>query len=239
MLIVPLDDAADPGSRDPGLVLPASVRPPGDSSSDGIGTKAARVSRMPSVARFSWTTSRAARLNQLSEAHRLLRRDSPRNSGPLEALNWSTILVLAAEFQGFARELHDETAEFLASSMARGDLNYFEIARNNLTAKRELDSVNAKPSSINADFKRLGISDLWVEIERSNSAGARWRAELGMLNVARNAIAHNNPAKLRGLGVPINARTIRSWRAYCNNVSQQMDRALKAYLFTTTGRRPW
>jgi hypothetical protein len=194
---------------------------------------------MPSVARSSWTTSRAARLNQLAEAHRLLRKNGRRNSGPLEALNWSMILVLAAEFQGFARELHDETAEFLASSMARGDLNYFEIARNNLTAKRELDSMNAKPSSINADFKRLGISDLWLEIERSNLAGARWRAGLGVLNAARNAIAHNNPGKLQSLGVPINARTIRSWRGYCNNVSRQMDMLLKRYLLTTTGRRPW
>jgi hypothetical protein len=194
---------------------------------------------MPSVARSSWTTSRAARLNQLAEARRLLRGSGPRNRGPLEALNWSMILVLTAEFQGFARELHDEAADFLASSMARGDLNYFEIARNNLTAKRELDSANAKPSSINADFNRLGISDLWTEIEHSHSAGTHWRAQLGILNAARNAIAHNNPRKLQALGVPINARTIRSWRACCNGVSRQMDIILKTHLFTTTGRRPW
>jgi hypothetical protein len=149
------------------------------------------------------------------------------------------ILVLAAEFQGFARELHDEAAEFLASSMARGDLRYFEIVRNNLTAKRELDSANAKPASINTDFKRLGISDLWVEIEHSNPAGAHWRTQLGVLNAARNAIAHNNPGKLQSLGVPINAQTTRSWRGYCNSVSRQMDMLLKNYLLTTTGHRPW
>jgi hypothetical protein len=210
-------------------------RPPTDSGA----ARAARVHGMPSVARSSWTTSRAKRLNQLAEAHRLLRENGPRNSNPLEALNWSMVLVLASEFQGFARELHDEAAEFLASSMARGDLRYFEIARNNLTAKRELDSVNAKPSSINTDFKRLGISDLWAEIERSNPAGAHWRAQLGTLNAARNAIAHNNPDKLQVLGVPINAKTIRSWRGYCNKVSWKMDVLVQNYLLTTTGIRPW
>lgn len=194
---------------------------------------------MPSVARSSWTTSRAARLNQLTEAHRLLRKNRRSNTAPLEAVNWSMILVLAAEFQGFARELHDEAAEFLASSMAQGDQNYFEIIRNNLTLKRELDSVNAKPSSLSADFKRLGISDLWNDIETANPAGAQWRAQLGTLNAARNAIAHHNPGKLQTLGVAISANTTRSWRAACNGVSKQMDIALKDYLARTTGRRPW
>ncbi len=194
---------------------------------------------MPSVARSTWTTSRAARLNQLAEAHRLLRRDNRSNTAPLEAVNWSMILVLAAEFQGFARELHDEAAEFLAGSMAQGDQSYFEIIRNNLTVKRELDSVNAKPSSLSADFSRLGVSDLWNDIETANPSGAQWHTQLGVLNAARNAIAHHNPGKLRILGAAINANTTRSWRAACNGVSLQMDMALNDYLTRTTGRRPW
>lgn len=194
---------------------------------------------MPSVARSSWTTSRAKRLNQLAEAHRLRREDNPGNPAPLEAVNWSMILVLASEFQGFARELHDEAAEFLASSMAQGDQNYFEIIRNNLTAKRELDSANAKPTSLSADFKRLGISDIWADIEGADHEGARWHNQLGVLNAARNAIAHHNPGKLQTLGVAINANTTRSWRAACNGISKQMDAILRTYLIGTTRRKPW
>jgi hypothetical protein len=149
------------------------------------------------------------------------------------------VLVLASEFQGFARELHYECAEWLASSMAQGDQNYFEIIRNNLTAKRELDSANAKPSSLTADFSRLGVSDLWGEIESADPSGVHWHNQLGILNTARNAIAHNNPIMLQGLNIVINVPTIRSWRAACNGVSKHMDATMKRFLTSTTGRRPW
>lgn len=194
---------------------------------------------MPSVALSSWQTKRAARLDQLAEAHKLVSASFGANAS-LEAIDWSMILVLAAEFQGFARELHDEVSEFLASAIARGNQKYFEIVRNNLTASRHLDAVNAKPDSIGADFQRLGVSDLWGDIEKGDPHGARWHSQLGILNKARNAVAHGNPAMLTSLsGVTVNATTIVSWRSACDGVSELMDGILMNYLTNTTGRVPW
>lgn len=198
-----------------------------------------RVTGMPSVALSSWQTKRAARLDQLKDAHTLLSGSAGANVS-LEAIDWSRILVLAAEFQGFARELHDEASEFLASAVARGDQKYFEIVRNNLTISRSLDAVNAKPASVAADFQRLGISDLWEDIEKSSPDGARWHSQLGILNKARNAVAHGNPAMLNSLsGIMVNTVTIVSWRSACDGVCELMDGILMNYLKDTTGRVPW
>jgi hypothetical protein len=213
--------------------------PPYVGTSHAVG---ARVDSVPSVALSSWNTDRASRLDHLMESHRIVCVNSPGNQGPIRALNWSLTLFLAAEFQGFARELHDEVAEFLASTMARGNQSYFEMIRNNLTTKRDLDRANAKPETLTADFKRLGVADLWGDIAQSVRSGQRWRQQLVNLNRTRNAIAHSQPNTLQflqGSGIIVNFATITSWRAACNGVCRHMDIVLGKHLFTTTGIKPW
>lgn len=194
---------------------------------------------MTSAALTSWQTKRAARLDQLNEAHTLVGGGANVNTS-LEAIVWSMILVLAAEFQGFARELHDESSEFLASAIGHADQTYFEIVRNNLTANRGLDRENAKPETMSTDFRRLGIFNLWDRIESTGPDGSRWHSQLGILNKARNAVAHGDLAKLDSLsGVTVNAATIASWRRACDGICELMDQLLMNYLKDATGREPW
>jgi hypothetical protein len=61
-----------------------------------------------SAALRNWKTDRAAHLDRLLAARRALRGMNRR--WVTDELNHSLILRMASEFQGFARELHDETS---------------------------------------------------------------------------------------------------------------------------------
>jgi hypothetical protein len=190
-----------------------------------------------SVALGEWAGVRASRLDQLVAARQAARG----GRYPTQALNWSLVLVLASEFQGFSRELHGEAANVLAAAMARGNSNYFTLIRNNLVAKRALDRVNASSDALHEDFDRLGL-DIWRDIASNVKSGARWNEQLKRLNRARNAIAHNNMGvlqKLRTEGYPITSATVDSWRSSCNGISGQLDALLTQKLTTLTGARPW
>ena len=197
---------------------------------------------MPSVALTSWTTARAARLDHLAWVHRSAGIIDLGGPAVKKVLLRSLVLALASEFQGFARELHDEAAEFLASTIARGNQGQFEVVRNNLVIGRGLDRYNAKPDTLTADFGRLGIANLWNDIADAVVSGERWRHQLEKLNEARNAIAHDKQNRLQSLavqGFPITARTIRSWRVACNGISRHTDMILGKRVAQLTGVRPW
>jgi hypothetical protein len=137
---------------------------------------------VPSVAFAEWTGTRSSRLDQLVAA-RLTARGG---RYPAQAINWSLVLVLASEFQGFTRELHGEAAGVLAAAIARGNLNYFTLVRNNLVANRAIDRYNANVNTLSADFDRLGI-DTWRDITSAVQSGALWKQQLDRLNRARNS----------------------------------------------------
>ena len=76
---------------------------------------------MPSAALSDWKSHRATRLDRLLAAHRTVRVANSGRRWITEELNHSLILRLAAEFQGFARQLHDETSEVLVAALAPDD----------------------------------------------------------------------------------------------------------------------
>ena len=197
---------------------------------------------VPSVALTSWTTARAARLDHLAWVHRSAGIIDLGGPAVRKVLVRSLVLALASEFQGFARELHDEAAEFLASTIAGGNQGQFEVIRNNLVIGRGVDRVNAKPETLRVDFARLGVANLWNDIARAVPSGHRWRQQLERLNEARNAIAHDEENKLQLLatqGFPITIATMHSWRAACNGVSRHIDTILENHIAQLTGVRPW
>jgi hypothetical protein len=158
-----------------------------------------------------------------------------------QAINWALVLILSSELQGFFRDLHDEGAEFLALRLARGNQIYFTLMRNSFTTNRELDRVNPKPETIKSDFARLGV-DLWTDIESQVQSGPRWRQQLGLLNQARNAVAHNDQAKVARLaadGFPLTLQTVNAWRSACLGVVRNADKVVGKRLMQTTGARPW
>ena len=105
---------------------------------------------------------------------------------------------------------------------------------------RQLDWGNAQRSSIGSDFGRLGI-DFWQKVDAmlDDHAAAR-RAQLGMLNEWRNAIAHQDfdPAKLGGT-ITLHLGQVKRWRVACNALARVFDEVLHGHLEGLIGVAPW
>jgi hypothetical protein len=196
---------------------------------------------VPSRAWVGWDGARAKRLDQLVAAHAAIGGTDRGRRTLTEPINWALVLILAAEFQGYVRELHDECSDAAAAGISGGNLIQFAVVRNSLTTNRGLDRVNAKTETISEDFGRFGI-DVWAQIKSSVASGVRWKTGIDRLNTARNGIAHHELAKLHRLradGYPLILSTVKSWRTACTGVARHLDRTLGAHLKQVTGVDPW
>jgi len=175
-----------------------------------------------SAAHSEWQGSRAKRLQRLFDAHAAAEGSgAPGRRWRTEQINWSLALLLAAEFQGFARDLHDEAGYSFAVFAAQGNQTLETILKARMTQNRQLDRGNANPGNLGNDFKILGV-DLWDELKtRWPRMTVKWNKSLTDLNKARNAIAHSQSGTLGALRV--NLDTIRTWRSSLDGLADKMD----------------
>ena len=82
-------------------------------------------------------------------------------SGPSRGRRWRTatlnealLLRLAAEFQGFARDLHEQTCDTFAAWIIPSDPTVKQVVRKQLADGRQLERGNANPVSIGSDWRR-------------------------------------------------------------------------------------
>jgi len=192
---------------------------------------------MTSSAHADWTNSRRQRLADLDAA----RGDANQRSADVEQILWAITLRLAAEFQGYARDLHDLVADECVSSC--NTVPGFEtVLKLALTAKRDLDVVNAQHESVGNDFSRLGVP-IWKALEAAKGAQAvhGWKNTLTTLNVARNAVAHGDPqkfAKLNSMNCPITEKQIGEWQKSLDELVDAMDEVVSNYLVGLLGINP-
>lgn len=113
-----------------------------------------------------------------------------------------------------------------------------------MSRDRQLDRGNANPGALGNDFSRLGLL-LWPALTTaSNGKSTRWNRELDSLNLARNAIAHDDQDKfleLRNRGkFPITLATVKSWRRALDLLAITMDDVVADFLGSIIGGpRPW
>jgi hypothetical protein len=201
-----------------------------------------KETRVTSVALKTWFTTRRARIDQLMDAHGAVGGTGPGRRWRTEQLNWSLVLRLAAEFQGFARELHDGAAYFFADAVAQGDEGIRTVIRDQLTRDRGLDRSNASPGTLGRDYARLGLL-LWRSLREHNAAARQWNTDLEKLNEARNAVAHDNSAplvRLKDDGYPLVLSTIRRWQVMLDKLAVGMDDVVALHLSQLLGKgQPW
>ncbi|GAA1519762.1 hypothetical protein GCM10009677_61350 [Sphaerisporangium rubeum] len=152
------------------------------------------------------------------------------------------VLKLAAEFQGFARDLHDEAVDYFAVHVANGKAAVETILRERMTSERNLDKKNAQADSLLNDFGRLGLT-LWSALERADRQAQSWRTELTKFNQMRNALAHDDQARvhlLRQQGYRLDHSTVQTWERTLDSLAQTMDDVVGDYLSALLGvGRPW
>lgn len=153
------------------------------------------------------------------------------------------IVRLASEFQGFARDLHDEAVEFLVTSAATGNPALDNVLRIAMTSERALGKNNAGDDTLDRDFKRIGLN-LWSTINtQSPQQGPALRQKLKKLIEMRNAIAHDNDAqiiKLESNGFPLQRTVTQGWHTDLDSLAASIDDVVGSYLGALTGvPQPW
>lgn len=202
---------------------------------------------MASSAFGRWQGERSDRVDKLFEAHvriggagpgRRVRADERIN----RQINAALVLQLAAEFQGFARELYDDLARAVLQEVAQLDPGVLVVVQRALGEQRKLDRGNASPAALGSDFARFGI-DLWPRMKNKDARSAGRQAELERLNRARNAVAHSDERELRRLqdeGIRIKLVTVRGWRRALDQLAPCLDAVLADHFMASfDGRRPW
>jgi hypothetical protein len=202
---------------------------------------------MTSEALERWRSERSERLDKLFEAHVRIGGTGPGRRARQDELinrqiNAALVLQLAAEFQGFARELHDQLREAVFREAADLPPGFIDIVGRALTEPRKLDRGNATAATLGSDFARFGI-DLWPRLRDRDARNQGRQTELERLNRARNALAHSDERELRKLqdeGVRIKLEAVRGWRRALDQLASAMDASLSdRFAAHFAGRRPW
>ncbi|WP_424183690.1 hypothetical protein ACOBQX_17080 [Actinokineospora sp. G85] len=196
---------------------------------------------MSSVALGQWQTTRSTSIENLFQAHGAVGGSTVGRRWATEELNHALVLRLASEFQGFCRDLHDEAVDVLVGIVPGGRpvQRVFSAA---FRAARKLDRGNAEPGGLGTDFALFGF-ELWPALRaRYPSRGAEWSAKLTSLNKARNALAHDDQAKLAAVvanGWPLTLTSVRRWRSALDGLAVGMDHVLGSHLRLLIGTAPW
>jgi hypothetical protein len=193
---------------------------------------------MPSQAFRHWSRTRATELDQVEAAHTLLGGTARGRRYTTQQINRAYAVLLASQFQGFARDLHTEAVDYLV--VAIPDLGFRMAIRQELLWNRQLDTKNANQGTIGGDFGRLGIPGFWAQVDSVFANNHRRRRWLDDLNTWRNAIAHQtfDSAELGGT-TKLRLANVQRWRRGCNKLAASLDGVVGAYIQSVTGSSPW
>jgi hypothetical protein len=138
---------------------------------------------MTSSALTYWRSDSGDRLDELLAAHKLMEGTGRGRRWRTEGLNAAMVLRLAAEFQGFARRLHDLGCDTFATWAAPTNVAVRAVILNQLREARQIDRRNAQPESLGSDFGRFGFR-LWPALHARDSRSKRYQESLERLNTA-------------------------------------------------------
>lgn len=196
-----------------------------------------------------WLSDRRRAIETLATAHaNMAEVEGP--GRPLEIgrpIAHAYILRVVAEFQGFARDLHDLSAEKVGE-LSGASREYRPMLTTAATEGRYMDRGNADLRSLKQDFQRLGISGLGERIGARNGywkrAGNRRgdSASYQDLIELRNCLAHGNSTQLEALrerGVPDTVTWARQRLPGLDRTARALDRLVWDHLRTSFKVDPW
>lgn len=142
-------------------------------------------------------------------------------------------MLLSSQFQGYCRDLHSEAVDFLVTNCTPPSLG--TVLRSALTQGRKLDSGNPNPGNLGSDFGRLGMQ-FWPEVNALDGRNPQRQKALGVLNLWRNAIAHQDWSEV---GPNLHLKGVQVWRSTCRALAVSFDAAVGSHLTGLVGTRPW
>lgn len=197
---------------------------------------------------MSWLGPRRDAIITLAEAHAAMGEvdgpGRPREVG--RPIAHAYILRVVAEFQAFARDLHDLAAERIVE-LARPDASYRPLLAAAATEGRLIDRGNADVRSLEQDFRRLGVRGLKAGLVALNG---HWDPKTSRGDQAyyqdlielRNALAHGNQSqldRLRARGVADTVTWARSRLPGLDRTARALDRVVWDHVVAIFGTEPW
>lgn len=193
---------------------------------------------MTSSALTEWNRSRRRRLGLLW----VIRGQA---SLPWQERHADEMLVvrLMAEFQGFARDLHDEAIDFLAISATSNNQALASVLQIGMSSDRGLNRNNAGKENLAKDFARIGLLFWPALAAQAPLLVPGWTADLKDMIEVRNAIVHENRAQLLRLqnrGLALTRSVNQGWHANLDQLAANMDDVVGSYLGALLGvPQPW
>ena len=180
--------------------------------------------------------TQADALDQMEHAHASVGGTGRGRRHATDQINQAYAVLLAPQFQAYCRDLHSESVDHLVDVIVPSSLR--PIVRSEFTRERKLDKGNANPGNLGEDFGRLGV-DFWDEVKKLAKRNSARNKSLEMLNLWRNAIAHQHfdPAKLGS--TKLGLARVRTWRVVCNGLALTFDRVMRSHIWSITGNAPW
>lgn len=202
-----------------------------------------------SYALRNWLGPRRDAISALARAHAWITQiDDPGH--PLEVgrpIAHAYVLRVVAEFQAYARELHDLAIDVVVTlAGAGGVLRAVLIA--GATEGRMIDRGNADLRTLEQDFRRVGLIALnerlgtRISCWPRTSSGRGDRARYQDLIQLRNALAHGNEDQLdqlRARGVVDTVAWGRARLADLDRFAHALDTIVWEHLRATFGVDPW
>jgi hypothetical protein len=186
-----------------------------------------------------WQTVGRGEIDELIAAYRVVGGVGRSRRTATQQINQALVVQLAAQFQRYCRDLHDECAGAIVASASPQYQPLLELA---LTAGRKLDSQSAQPGSLGSDFGRFGF-DFWIAVDRLGPQFAERRRQLAQLAVWRNAVAHQDfrrPATDPvAAGTRVDLPSVRRWRRSLEQLAGGFDRTMWVEVGRIIGAPPW
>lgn len=189
---------------------------------------------MPSQSLQRWNDERIRALDEIAGAHASVGGSERGRRYATQQINYAYAAILSSQFQGFCRDLHSETIDYLITIVPAA---LQDALRVEFLLNRTLDRGNPHPGGIGSDFGRLGV-DFWTDVYALHASNNRRRELLQELIDWRNAIAHQdfNPV---GGDPTLHLSKVRSWRSAVNALTGFFDRVMQSYLGGLLGAPPW
>ncbi len=188
---------------------------------------------MPSASLLRWSSDRQAELDEVESAHASVGGTGPGRRYATQQINRAFAVILASQFQGFCRDLHDGCIEaFLPSGIGT---EWEEAVRSTFRAGRKLDSGNPGPGNIDSDFDRFGV-EIWEETFALDPPGRDRQKSVATLLPWRNAIAHQDFKDPRLGRKVLRLAEVRSWRRACHALAVDFDTVMFNHILNITGR---
>lgn len=199
---------------------------------------------MPSRALHRWQHQAQDALDEIEQAHQAVGGVGPGRRYATQQINQAYVVMVSSQFQRFCRDLHSEAADHLTHdpNPNPNPNPRYSLLRSRLTEGRKLDSQNPNPGNLGSDFGRFEFAaGFWGEVRNADPSGMKQlQDELELLNVWRNAIAHQDftAPQLEGR-TTVRLGDARRWRSTCQALALRFDQVVSQRLQAILGVAPW